>query len=28
VLKEWNNIPRYLARGDIAEVRRDGDAFV
>jgi len=28
VLKEWRNIPRYLARGDIAEVRRDGDAFV
>ena len=28
VLKEWHNIPRYLARGDIREVRRDGDAFV
>ena len=28
VLKEWRVIPRYLARGDIAEVRRDGDAFV
>jgi uncharacterized SAM-binding protein YcdF (DUF218 family) len=28
VLKEWRNIPRYLARGDIAEVHRDGDAFV
>jgi uncharacterized SAM-binding protein YcdF (DUF218 family) len=28
VLKEWRAIPRYLARGDIAEVRRDGDAFV
>lgn len=28
VLKEWRSIPRYLARGDIAEVRRDGDAFV
>jgi len=28
VLKEWRNIPLYLARGDIAEVHRDGDAFV
>jgi uncharacterized SAM-binding protein YcdF (DUF218 family) len=28
VLKEWRNIPRYLARGDIAEVTWDGDAFV
>ena len=28
VLKEWHGIPRYLARGDIAEVRRQGDAFV
>jgi uncharacterized SAM-binding protein YcdF (DUF218 family) len=28
VLKEWRNIPRYLARGDISEVHRDGDAFI
>jgi uncharacterized SAM-binding protein YcdF (DUF218 family) len=28
VLKEWRNIPRYLAQGDIAEVQWDGDAFV
>jgi uncharacterized SAM-binding protein YcdF (DUF218 family) len=28
VLKEWDSIPRYLARGDIAEVHRQGDAFV
>jgi uncharacterized SAM-binding protein YcdF (DUF218 family) len=28
VLKEWHSIPRYLERGDIAEIRREGDAFV
>jgi uncharacterized SAM-binding protein YcdF (DUF218 family) len=28
VLKEWESIPRYLERGDIAEIRRLGDAFV
>jgi hypothetical protein len=28
VLKEWHSMPRYLARGDIAEVSKDGDAFV
>jgi uncharacterized SAM-binding protein YcdF (DUF218 family) len=28
VLKEWHNIPRYLAQGDIAEVRWDGNAFI
>jgi len=28
VLKEWHSIPLYLARGDIAKVRRQGDAFV
>jgi uncharacterized SAM-binding protein YcdF (DUF218 family) len=27
VLKEWQNIPRYLERGDIAEIYWDGDAF-
>ena len=27
-LKEWHSMPLYLARGDIAEVRRQGDAFV
>ena len=24
VLKEWENIPRYLAKGDIADVLEDG----
>jgi uncharacterized SAM-binding protein YcdF (DUF218 family) len=28
VLKEWYSIPFYLARGDITEVCRQGDAFV
>jgi uncharacterized SAM-binding protein YcdF (DUF218 family) len=28
VHKEWRAIPRYLAAGDIAEVRWDGDAYV
>jgi len=28
VRKEMSNIPRYLALGHIAEIRRDGDAFV
>ena len=28
VRQEWEAIPRYLAAGDIAEVRRDGDAYV
>ena len=28
VLKEWDSIPLYLAQGDIAEVHRQGDAFV
>jgi uncharacterized SAM-binding protein YcdF (DUF218 family) len=28
VHKEWQALPRYLAQGDIAEVRFDGQAFV
>lgn len=28
VLKETSSIPRYLELGHIAEIRRDGDAFV
>jgi uncharacterized SAM-binding protein YcdF (DUF218 family) len=28
VIKEWQAIPRYLARGDIAEIEGDGSAFV
>ena len=28
VLKEWRRIPKYLKRGDIAEIREDGGAFV
>jgi len=28
VLKEWDSVPRYLARGDIAEVHRQDDAFI
>ena len=28
VLKEWHNIPRYLARGDIVEVLWDGESFI
>jgi hypothetical protein len=27
VLKEWHAIPRYLAMGHIAELRRAGDAY-
>jgi uncharacterized SAM-binding protein YcdF (DUF218 family) len=28
VLKNWDAIPRYLARGHLAEIAADGDAFV
>jgi len=28
VLKNWENMPKYLAKGDIAEIKRDGDAYV
>jgi uncharacterized SAM-binding protein YcdF (DUF218 family) len=28
VLKEWQCIPRYLSQGDVAELHRQGDAFV
>jgi uncharacterized SAM-binding protein YcdF (DUF218 family) len=28
VMKEWRNIPRYLAQGDIIEIREMGNAFV
>ena len=27
VLKEWENIPEYLAKGDIAEIQKSGEAF-
>ncbi len=28
VLKNWESIPKYLAKGHLAEIKRDGDAFV
>ncbi len=28
VLKEWDNIPKYVEAGDIAEIREDDGAFV